>query len=212
MDIKDIHDDFERFTLDKFQLNMDPVMQFRQWLEDALESDPKFATVMNLSTVSKEGMPSSRIVLLKGIDATGFRFFTSYESRKGKDIRANSNGAILFFWKELERQVRIEGSIEKISYDKSVQYFRDRPMQSQISAFISPQSHEVPSREFLEDEFHKAWLQYKDDEVPMPSNWGGYVLKPKNFEFWQGRPGRLHDRFVYELNETGAWNISRLAP
>ncbi|MEM6361045.1 MAG: pyridoxamine 5'-phosphate oxidase, partial [Bacteroidota bacterium] len=167
---------------------------------------------MHLSTVNPNGMPSSRIILLKGIENNGFVFFTNYQSDKGKDLDANPAAALLFFWKELERQVRIQGHIEKISKEDSEQYFQSRPKGSQIGAWTSPQSTVIESRELLEEREKAIAEKYKDEEVlPKPEQWGGYILKPMRIEFWQGRPNRLHDRILYSQVD-GHWKINRLAP
>ncbi|MBI9034343.1 MAG: pyridoxamine 5'-phosphate oxidase [Bacteroidales bacterium] len=211
MDLGEIRKDFGVGELMEDSLIEDPMALFELWLNQAIKTDPDYATAMNISTVGKDGMPSSRIVLLKGYDHTGFKFFTSYSSKKGQEISGNSLASILFFWKESERQIRIEGTIEKISLQKSIQYYYERPRESQLSALISPQSEIIPNREFLEKSWDAAKKKYIDEKIPFPEDWGGYVLKPMRMEFWQGRAGRLHDRILFkELN--GHWNWYRLAP
>ncbi len=211
MDLADLRKDFGLYKLEENLLPDDPIRLFGFWLEQAIKTDPDYATAINLSTVGTDGMPSSRIVLLKGFDQNGFRFFTSYKSRKGRELSENSLGCILIFWKELERQVRIEGSIEKISVEKSKKYYYERPHNSQLSALISPQSEIVPNREYLEKSWEAAEKKYRDQQVPFPEDWGGYILKPMRIEFWQGREGRLHDRILYKENN-GQWSWCRLAP
>ncbi|MBF9253571.1 pyridoxamine 5'-phosphate oxidase [Pontibacter sp. 172403-2] len=189
-----------------------PMDQFSQWLDEAIQGEATEATALVLSTVSAAGKPSARVVLLKGVSKTGFTFFTNYNSRKGQELAENPNAAITFFWPALERQVRIEGKVVKVDPQISDDYFHSRPQGSQIGAWASPQSQPIASREALEE----ADKAYTDKftaaaEIPRPAFWGGYQLQPARIEFWQGRPNRLHDRIVYELQEDN-WKISRLAP
>ena len=168
---------------------------------------------MTLATVDAKGKPSARIVLLKGYTHDGFVFFTNYESAKGQELSANPNAALLFFWKELERQIRIEGTVEKISEADSDAYFHSRPAGSRIGAWVSPQSKVIPGRNFLEENYQKLMMQYPDEnKVPRPPHWGGYIVKPVSFEFWQGRSSRLHDRLSFTQNAVGEWIRVRLAP
>ncbi len=166
---------------------------------------------MTLATCTKDGMPSARIVLLKDFSHEGFMFFTNYESQKGKELEYNPNAALVFFWKELERQIRIEGTVEKVSEQVSIDYFLTRPVASQIGAWSSPQSKKIESREVIEANVTQYQTQFQDTPITKPPHWGGYIVKPKHIEFWQGRRSRLHDRIVYNL-ENQHWVISRLAP
>lgn len=194
-------------------LSKDPNTQFQRWLQDAeLHSGMEYPNSMSLSTVSADGRPSSRIVLLKGVSSEGYLFYTNYEGRKGKELDQNPAAALCFYWDKQIRQVRIEGLVKKISREESQSYFSTRPRGSQIGAWASPQSQEIPSRQFLDDrvdEIQKRFLEV--DPIPVPPFWGGYALKPDRFEFWQGGLNRLHDRFEYAL-EKGKWKIRRLAP
>ena len=208
---KDLHDNRRNYTkheLTEKKISSNPYEQFGWWLEDATNDGILEPNAMTLSTATKEGKPSSRIVLLKAFSEEGFVFYTNYHSRKGKEISENNSVALLFFWDKLERQVRLEGTIEKVEAHLSEKYFASRPFESKLSAIVSEQSEEIPSREFLED---KLEALKESGETNRPENWGGYILKTDYFEFWQGRASRLHDRIVYEL-ENGAWKIKRLAP
>ena len=208
---KDLHHNRRNYTrheLTEHKISPNPYEQFGWWLEDASNDGILEPNAMTLSTATTEGKPSSRIVLLKAFSEEGFVFYTNYHSRKGKEISENNSAALLFFWDKLERQVRIEGTIEKIEAHLSEKYFSSRPYESKLSAVISEQSEEVPSREFLEDRLEAV----KDlGEINRPENWGGYILKANYFEFWQGRASRLHDRIVF-VWENDAWKIKRLAP
>jgi pyridoxamine 5'-phosphate oxidase len=205
-----IRKDYLKNTLDEKQIHKDPLVQFHQWLSDAINSGIEEPTAMVLSTVSEKGFPSSRMVLLKDADEKGFVFFTNYSSRKGKHLFHNPNAALLFFWKEMERQVRIEGSINKIAEVDSDAYFNSRPEESQINAIISPQSDKITDRNYLEQSVTDFIKSKK--EIKRPEHWGGYILKPKYYEFWQGRQGRLHDRITFCKSRSHDWKINRLAP
>ncbi|MEM1408385.1 MAG: pyridoxamine 5'-phosphate oxidase [Bacteroidota bacterium] len=210
--IADIRAEYSKHTLNISDVQADPIKQFQLWFDEANKVEISEVNAMHLSTVNSSGMPSSRIMLLKGIENNGFVFFTNYQSDKGKDLDANPAAALLFFWKELERQVRIQGHIEKINKKDSEQYFQSRPKGSQIGAWTSPQSTVIESRELLEEREKAIAEKYKDAEVlPKPEQWGGYILKPMRIEFWQGRPNRLHDRILYSQVD-GHWKINRLAP
>jgi pyridoxamine 5'-phosphate oxidase len=189
-----------------------PVLQFEKWWQQAIESKIDEVNAMTLSTSTSSGIPSSRIVLLKGIQQMGFTFFTNYDSRKGKEIEENSQVALLFFWKEMERQVRIEGIAKKISGKESDEYFNSRPRESRIGAWSSPQSTVIINRNVLEENEQKYEKEFDKKEVPRPPNWGGYNVQPQLMEFWQGRPGRLHDRIQYTKHQKNHWLIDRLAP
>ena len=188
----------------------DPIEQFRIWFEEALESESFDANSMTLSTATKDGKPSARIVLIKAIEDSGFIFFTNYESRKGNEIAENPYGFLSFYWRLLVRQVFIEGKLEKISSKESEDYFHSRPFESQVAALVSPQSR-VIFKEKLEQEFHEMMSKYHGSQVPLPEFWGGYRLRPDRIEFWQGRPNRLHDRIQY-IRDGINWRIERLAP
>ncbi len=191
----------------------DPVFQFEKWYNDAVQKDIYMANAMTLATVDESGLPQARIVLLKGFSQDGFSFYTNYDSPKARELEINPNVTLMFFWKEMERQVRITGVVEKLDYDTSLSYFHSRPRDSQISAWASPQSQIVKNREELEANRLKIEDRFKDAKlVPKPENWGGYVLKPSTFEFWQGRMNRFHDRFKYILSDDGSWIVNRLAP
>jgi pyridoxamine 5'-phosphate oxidase len=205
-----IRKDYLKNTLDEKQIHNDPLVQFHNWMSDAINMCVSDPTAMVISTVSEKGFPSSRMVLLKDADTNGFVFFTNYNSRKGKHLLKNPNASLLFFWKELERQVRIEGNIIKTEASESNAYFYSRPLESQISAIISPQSEKIADRNFLEQAM-KDFVNSKK-EIKRPESWGGYILKPKYYEFWQGRENRLHDRIIFCLDQNNKWNISRLAP
>jgi pyridoxamine 5'-phosphate oxidase len=205
-----IRKDYLKNTLDEKQINKDPLLQFHQWLSEAINSGVEEPTAMVLSTVSEKGFPSSRMVLLKDADEKGFVFFTNYNSRKGKHLKQNPNASLLFFWKEPERQVRIEGSVIKVEASESDAYFNSRPEESQINAIISPQSEKISGRDFLEHSVNDFIKSKK--EIKRPEHWGGYILKPKYYEFWQGRQGRLHDRIIFCQGQNDEWKISRLAP
>ena len=187
-----------------------PLPLFKLWFDQAVRAECPEPNSMTLATANKSGNPSARIVLLKGADQNGFTFFTNYDSQKGKDLAVRPQAALLFHWHELERQVRIQGVVERVSVDESDEYFHSRPFASRIGAWASPQSEAIPSREFLE-EAEKRYKAELGDKPPRPEHWGGYRLRPTEIEFWQGRPSRLHDRIHYKLNGT-AWQVNRLAP
>ena len=210
MGIADIRKEYTLQTLDLDSVKLNAIEQFNTWFAEALNAKIIEPNAMHLATVSAEGKPSGRIVLLKGVD-TGFLFFTNYESRKGKEIAQNQYVSLTFFWAELERQVRIEGKIEKVSKEISDQYFHSRPKGSQIGAMVSPQSQVIADRLLLEQKIEELTEKYKDELPPRPSHWGGYRLLPEIIEFWQGRPSRLHDRIRY-TRENHVWKIERLAP
>jgi pyridoxamine 5'-phosphate oxidase len=211
MDLSALRREYHKGGLVGSDLHADPVQQFHRWLQDALTAGLVEPYAMTLATATPDGRPSARIVLLRGADANGFRFFTNYESRKGVELAANRQAALLFYWAELERQVRIEGVIEKTNETISDTYFRQRPRESQIAAVASAQSEVLGSRKHLEERYQELVRLFEDRDVPRPANWGGYILLPEAFEFWQGRASRLHDRLRYRMAD-GAWVIERLAP
>lgn len=204
--------DYRLASLDESEVEKHPVKQFEKWWQDAINSQLDEPNAMTLATSTPEGRPSSRIVLLKSFDTAGFIFFTNYESRKGVEMAANPQVSLLFFWRELERQVRIDGTVSKADAAISDEYYRTRPLGSRIGAIASPQSRVIPHRSFLEEQVNIIAAQYVLEEPARPQHWGGYIVKPMLVEFWQGRSNRLHDRVQYTLTEGGAWNIDRLAP
>ena len=210
-DLYNLRNEYLKGTLSKNDLNPDPLKQFHDWFNEVLASKMPDPTVMVLSTSGTDNRPSSRMVLLKEYSEEGFTFFTHYQSKKGKQIEQNPYGALLFPWNVLERQVRIEGKIVKVSPEKSDEYFLSRPEGSRIGAWTSPQSEEISSRKMLEEMENKFRDEFKTSTVPRPPQWGGYLLIPDLFEFWQGRESRLHDRFEY-YPDNGSWKIRRLAP
>ncbi len=209
--IADIRKDYKLQSLNETELAADAMDQFGIWWNEAIKSDIDEVNAMTLATCDKNLIPHARIVLLKDFDENGFVFFTNYNSHKANEIAENHNAALLFFWKELERQVRIEGLIEKIAENESDEYFQSRPVGSRIGAWASPQSSVIPSREVL-DENTQKWLDAFGDNIPRPAHWGGYCLIPRTIEFWQGRSSRLHDRFLYTRANSSNWRIERLAP
>jgi pyridoxamine-phosphate oxidase len=211
-DIQNIRSEYLAASLSETDTNADPIKQFDKWFNEALKAEVTEPTAMTLATATTDGRPSARIVLLKGFNNEGFVFYTNYLSRKGKEIGKNPLGSLLFFWAGLERQVRIEGVIEKVSREDSEQYFHSRPRASQLGAIVSPQSQEIADRNILEKKFNEADAQYGDQEIPKPSFWGGYILKPRLIEFWQGRRSRLHDRILYKKVDNKNWKKVRLAP
>ncbi|MEO7292361.1 MAG: pyridoxamine 5'-phosphate oxidase [Ginsengibacter sp.] len=211
INIADIRKEYKLKLLLEKDVDTDPIRQFQQWWNEALLSNIEEPNAMTLATTNKHGKPSARIVLLKGLSNDGFVFFTNYESRKAGELKENPHAALLFFWKELERQVRIEGTITKTSEQESTEYFLSRPTLSKIGAWSSPQSSVIINRGDLEKNVSKYQQQFGDGEIPRPPHWGGYVVKPIVIEFWQGRRNRLHDRLQYTLSND-KWIIERLAP
>ena len=210
--LTDLRREYASRALDEKDAHADPITQFTIWFDEALKSQLVDANAMTLATASARGEPSARTVLLKGADANGFVFYTNYDSAKGRDLAENPRGSLLFFWAELERQVRITGSVTKTTAAESDQYFHSRPLESQIGAAISDQSRPVADRAYLEQRYEEFVAKHKDAQVPRPSNWGGYRLTPDTIEFWQGRKSRLHDRLLYTRQAGGSWSRSRLAP
>ncbi|MDJ1480646.1 pyridoxamine 5'-phosphate oxidase [Cytophagaceae bacterium DM2B3-1] len=211
--LADIRKEYTLKELDITTTSDDPFAQFQQWFNEAIGAKVPEPNAMHLATVSADGHPSGRIVLLKGLDSKGFTFFTNYESRKGQEMKGHEFASLTFFWPELERQLRIEGHIEKVSDTESDIYFQSRPRGSQIGAWASPQSTVIESRDILAEKQHQLEEKFGTDQpIPRPPHWGGYRLLPHWLEFWQGRPSRLHDRIVYKLTEDHSWIKQRLAP
>lgn len=212
MDIHSIRKDYKIGTLDTKDVHPNPITQFQKWFNEALKAEVLEPNAMTLATLDSENRPHARIVLVKDISENGFTFFTNYLSNKGKQIAAQPQAALLFFWPELERQVRIEGVIEKVSKEESSTYFHSRPRGSQVGAHVSPQSQIIPNRDYLETLQAELEKKFEGKEIPLPDYWGGYLLKPQSVEFWQGRPSRLHDRILYSKDKENDWKIERLAP
>ncbi|PAW94299.1 pyridoxamine 5'-phosphate oxidase [Mucilaginibacter sp. MD40] len=211
-EIENLRQDYTAAALSEKDVDANPVRQFDKWFNEAINNKVLEPNAMTLATATADGRPSARIVLLKGFSDDGFKFYTNYLSRKGRELSKNPNAALLFFWCDMERQIRIEGVIEKLDKKYSEKYFHSRPKASQIGAIVSPQSQEIESREILDARMKELEQQYADSEVPKPAHWGGYILKPRLIEFWQGGSGRLHDRIVYKKTDNKNWKIVRLAP
>lgn len=210
--IADIRKDYKLQTLSEKDVLKDPIGQFDKWWQEAVHAGIDEVNAMTLATASADGMPDGRIVLLKGFDSNGFTFFTNYNSSKGEQLLENPRATLVFFWKELERQVRISGLVSLTGKKASDDYFGSRPEGSRLGAWASPQSQVIESREWLEENEKKLKEQWTGSAVTRPPHWGGYLVKPTRIEFWQGRPSRLHDRILYSLQENGQWKIQRLAP
>jgi pyridoxamine 5'-phosphate oxidase len=210
--IAHLRKDYRLHALNQEEAAENAIEQFEKWWDDAVKSEIDEVNAMTLATASSDGLPAARIVLLKAFNAEGFQFFTNYESFKGKQLVENPRACLVFFWKELERQVRITGLVEKLSEKDSSDYFRVRPEGSRIGAWASPQSEIIESSEWLVKRVDQFEKQFSDSEIPKPPHWGGYLVRPVTIEFWQGRPNRLHDRLLYTLQENGNWMIERLAP
>jgi pyridoxamine 5'-phosphate oxidase len=234
MNLDDFREDYQRSALDHAALNANPLSQFEMWFREATgersqsrwrkigialyklwsaicNHRPADINAMTLATVDKAGKPSTRTVLLKSVDERGFIFFTNYDSRKGRELAENPNAALTFFWSDLERQVCVVGNVAKLPVAESEVYFKSRPRGSQLAAWASNQSQSVPNRSTLEAKWRELEAKFPD-EIPLPQNWGGFILKPERIEFWQGRASRLHDRFSYALQADGSWKIERLSP
>jgi pyridoxamine 5'-phosphate oxidase len=210
--IADLRKNYSHKKLSEKKAATDPLKQFSKWWKQAIASKIQEPNAMTLATSSLDGIPSARIVLLKDFTEDGFIFFTNYNSYKGQQLSENPKACLVFFWKELERQVRITGLINKTDQPFSELYFQSRPAESRLGAVLSPQSQVIESREWLDENYKKLKKEYKNKKIARPANWGGYILKPVIIEFWQGRPGRLHDRLQYTLQEDGKWKLERLAP
>jgi pyridoxamine 5'-phosphate oxidase len=210
--IADIRKDYRLKAFSEKEAAKDPIAQFTQWWQEALASQMEEVNAMTLATASPQGIPDARIVLLKDYDTRGFVFFTNYGSAKGQQLEANPHASLVFFWKELERQVRVRGLVEKASTEESDQYYNSRPEGSRIGAWASPQSKVIDNREWLDQEDLKYKELFATKPIVRPPHWGGYRVRPVQIEFWQGRSSRLHDRLLYTLQEGGSWKIERLAP
>jgi pyridoxamine 5'-phosphate oxidase len=210
--ITSLRKDYASRELRQDHVHPSPFYQFKKWMQDTINSNLPEANAMTLATASKDCRPTARIVLLRSFNESGFSFFTNYHSRKGQELISNPQAALNFFWSEIERQVRIEGTIKKLSEKESDEYFKTRPRESQLGAWASEQSKTLQDREELESQVIEFTEKFKDIAVPRPPHWGGFCLKPDYFEFWQGRANRLHDRIAYQLEDNGNWTIKRLAP
>ena len=211
--IADLRQNYTLAGLSEADLDSNPIQQFNLWFEQALAADLIEPNAMTLATATADGKPSARIVLLKGVSERGFVFYTNYGSQKGRQLIANPYAALVFHWDKLERQIRIEGKVEKLSSAESLEYFHSRPKASQLGAWTSNQSQVIANREVLEQKLASLQAQHSDEAtIPLPEHWGGFRVVPNRLEFWQGRPSRLHDRLLYDLEADGSWSISRLAP
>jgi pyridoxamine 5'-phosphate oxidase len=210
--LKTLRREYSGESLDESGVNADPFRQFEKWFEDAVKAEISDPHAMVVATVSKTGKPSARVVLLRGFEQNGFVFYTNYRSHKGIDLLGTPDVAAVFYWNQLDRQVRIEGTVEKVSGRESDDYFHSRPRESQIAAWASDQSKVIPGRADLDRRYEEFEKEFAGKTVPRPENWGGLRIIPATYEFWQGRPNRLHDRIFYETGKTGKWEIKRLAP
>lgn len=209
--IKNLRSDYSKMELNEKDIEKNPFLQFEKWMKEAVDAEIIEPHAMTLSTVSTTLKPSARIVLLRDFGISGFTFYTNYASKKGQDIASHPDAALTFFWPQIERQVRIEGVLEKVSTSVSDAYFNSRPRESKIGAWVSDQSKSIQSKKMIEEKFNELSSRYAGKEIPRPEYWGGYRLKPSVFEFWQGRPNRLHDRIQFSLSEEN-WLIQRLSP
>jgi pyridoxamine 5'-phosphate oxidase len=212
LSIADLRREYSLAGLHEDDLAQDPFRQFEIWFNDAMNAHVYETNAMTLATATRDGRPSARIVLLKGVDDSGFVFYTNYDSRKGQELAENPHGALLFYWPELTRQVRIEGDISQVSREESEAYFVTRGELSRLGAWASRQSSVIPDRATLDNRLNALIEQYRDQPIPLPPYWGGYRLVPHTFEFWHGRPNRLHDRLTYSRQPNGAWLVERLSP
>ena len=211
--IADLRQNYTLAGLAEANVDADPIKQFEVWFQQALDADLLEPNAMTLATATPDGKPTARIVLLKEVSDRGFVFYTNYESQKGQQLIANPYAALVFLWNKLERQVRIEGRVEQLSPQESTAYFHSRPKASQLGAWTSDQSRVIANRKILKQKLADLQTQYKDDvTIPRPEHWGGFRVIPNRIEFWQGRPSRLHDRLVYDLQDNGSWQLKRLSP
>ena len=210
--VADLRKDYTLEGLSELEVNLNPFIQFKKWFDQALAAQLPEPNAMTIATATPDGKPSARMVLLKDFDERGFVFFTNYNSHKGQELAENPQGALVFWWAELERQVRILGYVEKVSETESDQYFHSRPANSRLGAWISNQSEVIESREVLERRLQEFKSKYENEEIPRPPHWGGLRVIPTEIEFWQGRPSRLHDRLLYSRLDNDTWKIERLSP
>jgi len=210
--LADLRREYSLAGLRRADLEADPIAQFQKWFQQAQAANLPEPNAMTLATSDKQGHPSARTVLLKDIGQRGFVFFTNYESRKGRELEWNPNAALVFYWAQLERQVCVAGTVSRVSAEESATYFKSRPKGSRLAAWVSNQSEPIPDRKLLEKKLAMLSERHPDDDVPVPSNWGGFCVAPHRIEFWQGRPNRLHDRFEYLRLLDNSWQIERLAP
>lgn len=210
--VQNLRQDYRSADLKETEVAENPYQQFEKWFTEALNAAVIEPNAMTLATANKLGIPSARIVLLKEFTEEGFVFYTNYNSQKGTEIAENPYASLVFFWPDLERQIRIEGVVESVSEDESTQYFHSRPKGSQLGALASPQSKTIPNRKFLEDKLQSLEKEYAEKDIPKPAHWGGYRVLPNRIEFWQGRSSRLHDRIVYTQDKDQSWKFERLAP
>ena len=211
-DIAGLRKSYSQKSLSESDIENNPIRQFDKWWQEAVASTIDEVNAMTLATAAADGIPSARVVLLKGFSENGFVFFTNYDSYKGKQLMENPKACLVFYWKELERQVRITGMVQKVNEQESNEYFHSRPFASQLGASVSPQSTVIENREWLEAQYRDLEKKVNNGFVQRPEHWGGYIVKPVIIEFWQGRPSRLHDRIEYSLQENGEWKPVRLAP
>jgi len=215
-DLADLRKEYMLGGLDENEVDRDPIVQFRRWLQAAIDAGVAEPTAVTLATATRDGVPSARVVLLKDVDEAGFRFFTNYGSRKGRELDENPRAALCFFWPDLERQVRVDGQVERVSRADSEAYFHSRPVSSQIGSWASRQSAPLASRALLEARVAELSARFAEGgDVPLPDFWGGYLLRPSAIELWQGRPSRLHDRLLYTRSvdsDGGGWTLTRLSP
>lgn len=212
MSVADLRTDYARGGLDETEVDADPIRQFEVWFDAARAAGGQEPNAMTLATATADGRPSARVVLLKGVDERGFVFYTNYEGRKGRELAENPRAALTFYWPALERQVRIEGTVERVSREESEAYFASRPLGSRLGASLSKQSEVIPNRAVLATAYARVAAEHADGEVPLPEFWGGYRVAPETIEFWQGRRSRLHDRLRYARETDGRWRVERLSP
>ena len=210
--LQNLRIEYSSSPINESEVDANPISFFGQWFDEAMAAEVREPNAMTLATATRDGIPSARIVLLKGADKNGFSFYSNYLSRKGKELAKNPSACLVFFWPELGRQVRIEGKILKLSKEESEAYFATRPFGSQLGAVVSPQSQVIANREVLDVAYTAYEQKFEGKKIPKPAHWGGYILQPIAIEFWQGRESRLHDRVKYALMEKGKWKIERLAP
>lgn len=212
MDLSELRQSYTKGSFSEGDLLPSPFAQFEKWFREAESAQLEEPNAMCLATADADGQPSTRVVLLKDFSERGLVFFTNYESRKARELDANPKAGANFLWLPLQRQVNVVGSVERVSKAESLKYFLSRPLGSQLGAWSSPQSRVITSRSILETKLEQMKRKFSEGKIPLPDHWGGYRIVPERFEFWQGRPNRLHDRFAYSLSDTGEWSVARLAP